>query len=149
MKVNSLTDLPNVIDHKKISNRFVFPDNYDKVEPADLVSSFYDLIRNVIKRYEENSEVIRTADLKTQDLLHEAELLSPVNACDGYMFYRKVREIRQKRRIAKSENISLQPLYTYLNAHPNFLREMQGLRDACASADIRISNLEYSYRIQE
>lgn len=152
MKVKSLGAIANtslVTERKKIAHVDIFPDDYNRVSSFESVSVFYDMVRSTVKRYEENTEIIARIDREIQDLLHEAELLPAVNVVQGYRFYEKIRSLRRTRRIAKSENTTIQPVYTYLSQHPDFVREMQGLRDACMSADTRIANFEYEYRIQE
>lgn len=147
--LGSLAKSPTLTNKKKISHVNLFPEDYQNIASLESVSSFHELMRSVTKRYEQNSEIISKADREIQDLLHEIELLPSVNAADGYCFYKKIRIARQKRRIAKMENTKLQPLYEYINTHPGFLKEMESLRTSCMSADVRITNYEYVYRIQE
>lgn len=152
MKVHSLSSIANtpiVTERKKIAHVSIFPEGYERIESFSSVSSFYKLVTQTIKRYESNNEIIRRTDLEIQDILHEIELLPAANVVNGYHFYDKLRKARKTRRIAKSENATIQPVYDYLTSHPDFIKEMQSLKDACMSADVRITNFEYAYRIQE
>lgn len=151
MKVNSLSSIPAAkmfSSKKKISHVPVFPEDYESPISIAAIEEFYNLARTTVKRFERNCEEISLADREIQDLLHEIELLPSANVVEGYNFYKRLRDLRKKRRVAKSENQMLKPVYDYLVQHPDFIKEMQSIRDLCATADNRITNFEYEYRIQ-
>lgn len=68
---------------------------------------------------------------RKQDLLHEIELSSKVNACDGYKKYRELKTLLERRREIKDEtlvvNILLESNIGQLAA-VNFRRRVEGLK---------------------
>jgi hypothetical protein len=94
-------------------------------------SSMVQFFQEVTKTYENNIEVIKTAEGELTDIEHEIELSNPKNACDGYKLYKELREIRVRRRTAKNENQLLQEIYDYFTspqgqAFKNKIQQIQG-----------------------
>jgi len=84
---------------------------------------------STIRTYENNIDVIKQSDNETQDLLHEIELSAPKNVCDGFRFYKELREVRNRRRQAKDENDVLEEFYSFAKTQhdtKNKLRNIQG-----------------------
>lgn len=113
------------------------------------VEAFCSLLEDVVDRFENNCAVIHHADLEICDLLHEAELLPPFSAKDGYKFYNKVRTARLKRRTAKTENVILTPVYNFAKTNGFAVNDIRKLKDQCAKANSDILNAHYVYRIQD
>ena len=134
------------ITPKKIKHVQIFPENYPSLNSLEIIGAFCELVSKVGSRYEKNTEIIRDADGCLQDLLHEVELLPPVNSVGGYQFYKRIREKRIIRRVAKTENRLLHPLYSYLAEHPDFLGEIKNLLELTMKAQFDADHTEYVYR---
>lgn len=97
-------------------------------------SSIIQMYQSVIVNYELNQDIIRQTEGETQDLLHELELSDPKNAKDGYLIYKQLREVRQRRRLAKDENKLLQNMYDYFKTQQgqSFKKEIQKIQGNAA-----------------
>lgn len=71
------------------------------------------IFKDVVKKYEDNLEVIKQAEEELNDLQHEIELSNPKDMYKGYLMYRDIREVRIRRRTAKEENELLKDMYDY------------------------------------
>lgn len=76
-------------------------------------STIVTIFKDVVKKYEDNLEVIKQAEEELNDLQHEIELSNPKDMYRGYLMYREIREIRIRRRTAKEENELLKDMYDY------------------------------------
>lgn len=76
-------------------------------------STIISIYQSVINTYENNLDIIRQAEEELNDLNHECELSSPKDMYHGYLIYKQIRDIRQKRRIAKNENEVLKEMYDF------------------------------------
>ena len=76
-------------------------------------STIVTIFKDVVKKYEDNLEVIKQAEDELNDLQHEIELSNPKDMYRGYLMYREIREIRIRRRTAKEENELLKDMYDY------------------------------------
>jgi hypothetical protein len=97
-------------------------------------SSIIQMYQSVVVNYELNQNIIRQAEEETQDLLHELELGNPKNAREGYLIYKQLREVRQRRRLAKDENNLLQNMYDYFKTQQgqSFKKEIQKIQGNAA-----------------
>ena len=80
------------------------------------VSTIVTIFKDVVKKYEDNIEVIKQAEDELNDLYHEAELSSPKDMYKGYLMYKAIREVRIRRRTAKEENELLKDMYDYFTS---------------------------------
>ena len=67
----------------------------------------------VVKRYENNEDIIKQSEGEIQDLLHEIELGSDRDMYKGYLLYKEIRNVRRRRREAKDTNRLLQDMYDF------------------------------------
>lgn len=65
-----------------------------------------DAIRDIPKRYSDNAERIRQIEDEIMDWQHYLEFVK-FNAYEGYEVARRIKEIRQERRMLKDENEEL------------------------------------------
>ena len=86
---------------------------YDTINPVEHISDFVSFSKIVVTRYEENHRLMEVYDKETQDVLHYVELHANMNAAEGNEMYKKLREIRRKRRQCKNEMDLLEPAYTF------------------------------------
>lgn len=74
------------------------------------------IFQDVIKTYEKNIEVIKQTEDEINDINHECELSKPKDMYSGYLMYKTIRELRQRRRTAKNENELLQDMYDFMKS---------------------------------
>lgn len=94
-------------------------------------STIVTIFQDIIKNYERNIEVIKECEDNLNDINHEIELSHPKDMYKGYLMYREIRELRQKRRTAKNENQLMQEIYDYFmspqgQAFKNKVQQLQG-----------------------
>ena len=84
----------------------------DGYEVAESVKSWVDkfgecerILSDAAKRYKELELELRQADEELMDILHEIELTKPVDLYKGWIFYRRIKNNRKKRRDLKDEMI--------------------------------------------
>ena len=76
-------------------------------------STIISIYQSVIHTYENNIDIIKQAEEELNDLNHECELSSPKDMYKGYLMYKQIREVRQRRRVAKNENEILKDMYDF------------------------------------
>jgi hypothetical protein len=59
------------------------------------------IYQNVIKDYERDLERIKEIEDELQDIYHEVEMSPSRNMYIGYLFYKRIRELRIERRRCK------------------------------------------------
>ena len=79
-------------------------------------STIITIFKDVVKKYEDNLEIIKKAEDELNDLSHEIELSSSKDLYKGYLMYKEIREVRIRRRIAKEENELLKDMYDYFTS---------------------------------
>lgn len=77
-------------------------------------STIITIYQDVIKTYEKNQETIKEIEDELNDVNHEIELSTPKDMYKGYLMYKTVRELRQRRRQCKDENALLKDMYDFL-----------------------------------
>ena len=77
-------------------------------------STIVTIFQDVQKSYEYNLDVIKQTEDELNDLNHEIELSSPKDMYKGYLMYKNIRELRQKRREAKNTVALLEDMYEFL-----------------------------------
>ena len=120
-------------------------EEFDSLLPEENLKSFLSFARNVISRYEDNQKLQSDLEAETQDLLHYVELSENMNACMGNAMYKKMREIRRKRRACKNEIDLLKPLYDYL-CDKRMINDLSQIQGKCRSAKEVISQRKYTLR---
>lgn len=100
-----------------------------------------DILKEAQKRKNELNKTISNYDKAINNWLHEVELEKKKNACGGYLKYRDIKEIVDKRRKAKDE-------WMIIN---NILRmDFRNLdREVVNKAVIGLANRKFTYRIVE
>lgn len=100
-----------------------------------------DILKEAKKRKNELNKTISNYDKAINNWLHEVELEKKKNACGGYLKYRDIKEIVDKRRKAKDE-------WMIIN---NILRmDFRNLdREVVNKAVIGLANRKFTYRIVE
>ena len=73
------------------------------------LKSVRDIYVNYPKIYEQLQEELRKLDMETQDLLHYMELKN-LDVQRGYIAYKELQEVRQKRRQVKDQIEILEPI---------------------------------------
>lgn len=97
------------------------------------------IYQNVIKDYERDLERIKEIEDELQDIYHEVELSPSKNMYAGYLFYKRIRELRIERRRCKEQTEIMKETYEFFKSQQgqNFktkIQQLQGsakkLRDA-------------------
>lgn len=111
-------------------------------------STIISIFKSVIHTYENNLSIIKQAEEELNDLNHECELASPKDMYKGYLMYKQIREVRQRRRLAKNENEILQDMYDFFKNQQgqNFKATIQKIQgNASKLSDIQ-NNRTYRSR---
>jgi len=87
----------------KVTSKFETDKSTKSYVLAESISSSYKELINY-KLYLEN--LISKKEAETQDILHFVEFYD-LNACEGYMIYKRLQQIRLERRFAKDELIKV------------------------------------------
>jgi len=100
-----------------------------------------DIIKEAKKRKDELEKNISNYDRAVSNWLHEVELEKKKNACEGYLKYKYIKEVVDKRRIAKDE-------WVIIN---NILRmDFRNLdREVVNKAIIGLAKRKFTYRVVE
>lgn len=92
------------------------------------ISTIVGVCDQVIQTFESNQEKIKKAENETMDLLHEIELAKIKNLQEGYQVYKELKEVREKRRMAKDENQALEELYNFCKNDTNIKAKLQKIQ---------------------
>lgn len=100
-------------------------------------STIISIYQSVINTYENNLNIIHQAEEELNDLYHECELSSPKDMYKGYMVYKQIRDVRQKRRQAKNENEILKDMYDFFKTQQgqSFKSTMQKVQGNAAKIE--------------
>lgn len=100
-----------------------------------------DILKEAQKRKDELNNIISNCDKAVSNWLHEVELEKKKNACGGYLKYSDIKDIVDKRRIAKDEWIIIN----------NILRmDFRNLdREVVNNAVIGLTKRKFTYRVVE
>lgn len=77
-------------------------------------STIISIYNDVVKKYENNVELIKQLEEELMDIEHEIELSQPKDMYKGYLMYKEIKTIRTRRRTAKDENRLLQDMYDFI-----------------------------------
>lgn len=121
----------------------------DGYEVADSVKCWIDkfgecerILSDAAKRYKELEIELRQADEELMDILHEIELTKPVDLYKGWIFYRRIKNNRKKRRDLKDEMIIIHNVIAEVDATKVSKERTQKAIDGLFSR-------KYRYRIVE
>lgn len=97
-------------------------------------STIISIYQSVINTYENNIDIIRQSEEELNDLNHECELSNPKDMYRGYLMYKQIRDVRQRRRLAKDENEILKDMYDFFKTQQgqNFKSTMQKVQSNAA-----------------
>lgn len=100
-------------------------------------STIISIYQSVINTYEDNLNIIHQAEEELNDLYHECELSSPKDMYKGYMVYKQIRDVRQRRRQAKNENEILKDMYDFFKTQQgqSFKSTMQKVQGSAAKIE--------------
>ena len=121
----------------------------DGYEVAESVKSWFDkigecelILSDAAKRYKELEIELKRADEELMDILHEIELTKPVDLYKGWIFYRRIKNNRKKRRDIKDEMIILNNVIAEVDVTKVSKERTQKAIDG-------LFNRKYTYRIVE
>lgn len=146
MKTNTTSTFPNPIQ-PSVPQIITLKrsEEFDSLHPEEKLREFLSFARDVISRYEENVRLQTELETETQDLLHYVELSDNMDACKGNKMYKKVREVRRKRRACKNEIDLLKPLYEYLS-DKTLINQLSKIQGQCRTSKETISSRQYTLR---
>ena len=79
-------------------------------------SNIIQIFNDVVKKYEENLDVIKQTEDSLTDVYHEIELGKNQDMYRGYLLYKQVKDLRMRRRQCKNENELLKDMYEYIKS---------------------------------
>lgn len=133
-------DNKNIMENKTIqSENYIVSDQIKQwIEKFGICD---DILKEAHKRKEELNKTISNFDRAISNWLHEVELEKKKNACGGYLKYKDIKEIVDKRRTAKDEWIIIN----------NILRmDFRNLdREVVNNAVIGLTKRKFTYRMVE
>ncbi|MCI8485407.1 MAG: hypothetical protein HFH41_13880 [Lachnospiraceae bacterium] len=134
----------NEVD-KKSEEKIIGNDNYiipdEILEWVEKFGICDDILKEAQKRKYELNNIISNYDRAVSNWLHEVEIEKKKNACGGYLKYRDVKDIVDKRRMAKDEWIIIN----------NILRmDFRNLdREVVNKAVLGLAKRKFAYRVVE
>ena len=134
----------NEVD-KKLEEKIIENDNY--IIPDEILGWIEkfgicdDILKEAKRRKDELNKIISNYDRAVSNWLHEVELETKKDACGGYLKYKDIKEIVDKRRLAKDE-------WTIIN---NILRmDFRCLdREVVNNAVVGLTKRKFTYRVVE
>lgn len=145
-KVESVSDfIINENAEENLEKKVIASDNYtvsdNILQWVEKFGICDDILKEAQKRKNELNKTISNYDKAINNWLHEVELEKKKNACGGYLKYRDIKDIVDKRRKAKDE-------WMIIN---NILRmDFRNLdREVVNKAVIGLANRKFTYRIVE
>lgn len=92
------------------------------------------IFQNTIRDYEMGLERIEQIQDELQDVFHEIELSPNKNMYDGYLLYKRIKELRVERRQLKEETELMKDTYEYFKGQQGqaFKNKMQQLQGSAA-----------------
>ena len=121
----------------------------DGYEVADSVKCWIDkfgecerILSDAAKRYKELELELRQADEELMDILHEIELTKSVDLYKGWIFYRRIKNNRKKRRDLKDEMVIIHNVIAEVDTTKVSKERTQKAIDG-------LFNRKYTYRIVE
>lgn len=92
------------------------------------------IYQNVLRDYERDLERIEEIQGELQDIMHEIELSSPKDMYNGWLLYKRIRELRIERRRCKEQTELMKETYEFFKSQQgqNFKIKMQQLQSNAA-----------------
>ena len=92
------------------------------------------IYQNVVNDYERDLERIEEIQGELQDILHEIELSSPKDMYNGWLLYKRIRELRIERRRCKEQTELMKETYEFFKSQQgqSFKTKMQQLQSNAA-----------------
>lgn len=142
-----LENEPIVLEREHVEPRPVLfnSEEYDTLHPESTIRLFCGDIREMISRYEGNKERFSELENEMQDLLHYIEMAGDKNANIGYKLYKRLAEIRRKRRACQNEIDLLQPIYDNFK-DTDLLTKLADIQGKCSSNRKQIDGRAYTVR---
>ena len=79
-------------------------------------SNIVQIANDVVRRFEGNLEIIKQTEDELMDIEHEIELGASQDLYGGWKLYKQIKNLRMRRRQAKSENELLKDMYDYIKS---------------------------------
>lgn len=79
-------------------------------------STIIQIFNDVVKRFENNIDIIKQTENSLTDIEHEIELGKNQDLYGGYKLYKQIKDLRMTRRQAKDENAILQDMYDFIKS---------------------------------
>lgn len=144
-KVEPILDIGQNKLNISANNKVIKADNYiisDQIKQwIEKFGICDDILKEAQKRKDELNKIISNCDRAVSNWLHEVELEKKKNACGGYLKYKDIKEIVDKRRLAKDEwmiiNNILQMDFRNLD------------REVVNNAVVGLTNRKFTYRVVE
>ena len=114
-------------------------------------STMITIMKDVIERYEKNTEIIKQTEGELQDILHEIELSKSKDMYGGYKLYKQVKDLRMKRRTAKDEQQLLEEMYKLFKSQQGqeFRTKIKSIQSNAAKAYEAQKSRTYTPRYRE
>lgn len=111
-------------------------------------STLIQIATDVVKKYENNVEIIKKTEDELNDVYHEIELGKAQDLYGGYKLYKQVKDLRMQRRQAKDENDLLKDMYEYVKSQPgqSFKSKIQSIQGSSAKVYEAQSRRTYNPR---
>jgi len=143
--VEPIPDIGQEKLNSSLNNKVIQVDNY--VIPEQIkqwIEKFGicdDILKEAQTRKDELTKIISNCDRAVSNWLHEVELEKKKNACGGYLKYKDIKEIVDKRRMVKDEWIIIN----------NILRmDFRNLdREVVNNAVVGLTKRKFTYRVVE
>lgn len=106
------------------------------------------IYQNVIKDYERDLERIEEIQDELQDIMHEIELSPSKDMYNGYLLYKRMRELRIERRRCKEQTELMKETYEFFKSQQgqSFKNRMQQLQGNAAKLRKTQENRTYTPR---
>ena len=90
---------------------------YDTLGAEKAISDFLHFCKAANERYTGNIAEQQELENMTQDILHYAELTDNLDRKGANHVYKRLRDVRRKRRVIKNESELLEPVIQWMNAN--------------------------------
>ena len=109
------------------------------------------IFQNVVKDYERDLERIKEIEDELQDIFHEIELSPSRNMYAGYLFYKRIRELRIERRRCKEEVELMKETYEFFKSQQgqSFKNKMQALQGSARKIRNAQEQRTYKPRVRD
>lgn len=90
---------------------------YDTLGPEKTISDFLKFCKDASERYNGNIAELQELESMQQDIMHYAELTDNLDRKGANHVYKRLRDVRRRRRIIKNESELLEPVIQWMNAN--------------------------------